>query len=275
MEVAISLWQAKGAARNSAVDPRHEPRQPAVGRSPDPWRTAQARYRRGSNLGRQIHGKAQGAPIPRVEDIPSQPRRWDRLNGSLRRSDTLVSTALRLAHSMPRPPSNLMAGSDGTPERRMDGPTTHRSLRLGMDAEVHRPRSRFCLWRNFHPAASRYGHSRPANRAPIAMAEWPYGTADRLDPAGMSRPCRRLWRAAPAPSAPFLHVLLQWRADTFISEQGCAAAAGYSSRWAHSPDTNSQRITSSLCSDLISDKDRGRRLVHEAFWLPVTHPDRM
>ena len=109
-----------------------------------------------------------------------------RLKGSLRRSDTLVSTALWLAHSMPRPPSNLMAGGDGTPERRMNGPTTHRGMRLGMDAEVHRPRSRFCLWRNFHPPGSCHGHSRPANCAPIAMAEWPYGTADRLDPAGMS-----------------------------------------------------------------------------------------
>ena len=32
--------------------------------------------------------------------VPSQPRRWDRLNGSLRRSDTLVSAALRIAHSI-------------------------------------------------------------------------------------------------------------------------------------------------------------------------------
>src|SRR3984893_8362276 len=31
-----------------------------------------------------------------------------------------------------------------------------------------------------------HGHSRPANRAPLAMAEWTYGTADWLDPAGMS-----------------------------------------------------------------------------------------
>jgi hypothetical protein len=75
---------------------------------------------------------------------------------------------------------------DGTPERRMDGPTTHGSVRLGMDAEVHRPRSRFCLWQDFHPAASCHGHSRPANCTPVAMAEWPYGTADSLDPAGMS-----------------------------------------------------------------------------------------
>src|SRR5664279_3118905 len=53
----------------------------------------------------------------------------------------------------------------------MDGPATHRSLRLGIDAELHRPRSRLCLWRSFYQAASRHGHSGPANRATLAMAE--------------------------------------------------------------------------------------------------------
>jgi len=48
------------------------------------------------------------------------------------------------------------------------------------------------------------------------------------------------------------------RTDTFISEQRCAATAGCSSRRAHSPDTNFRRITPSLCSDLISDKDRSQ-----------------
>jgi hypothetical protein len=38
MEVATSRWQTEGAARNSPTDPRHEPGQPAVGRSTD-WRT--------------------------------------------------------------------------------------------------------------------------------------------------------------------------------------------------------------------------------------------
>jgi signal transduction histidine kinase len=62
------------------------------------------------------------------EDVPSQPRRWARLNGSLRRSDTLVSAALWLADSMARPAPDLMARRNGTPERRMDGTATHRSL---------------------------------------------------------------------------------------------------------------------------------------------------
>jgi hypothetical protein len=184
MEVARSQRQTEGGARNPAVSPRHEPRQPAVGRSPDPWRTPQARRRNWPDLGRQVHGKVQETPIARVEDVPPQSCRWDRLDGPLCRSDTLVSAVLRLAHSMPRPPPNLMAGGDGTPERRMDGPTTYRSLWLGMDAEVNRPRSRFCLWRNFHRRLRAMGiRDRPAA---IAMAEWPYGTVDWLDLAGMS-----------------------------------------------------------------------------------------
>src|ERR1700732_2965118 len=98
MEVAISRRQAKAAARNSPIDPGNESRQSAVGCSPDPRRAPQARHRRWPDLGRQIHGKAKETPIARVEDVPSQPRRWARLNGSLRRSDTLVSAALWLSY---------------------------------------------------------------------------------------------------------------------------------------------------------------------------------
>jgi hypothetical protein len=44
MEVPFSRRQTKSAGRNSPIDPRHEPRQPALGRSSDPWRTPQARH---------------------------------------------------------------------------------------------------------------------------------------------------------------------------------------------------------------------------------------
>ena len=62
MEVAMSRRQTKSAAWNSPADSRHEPGQPVVGRSPDPWRTPQTRYRRWSNLGREVYGKAQETP---------------------------------------------------------------------------------------------------------------------------------------------------------------------------------------------------------------------
>jgi len=43
MEVEMSRRQTKGAVRNSPTDPRHEPRQPTLGCSPDSRRTPQAR----------------------------------------------------------------------------------------------------------------------------------------------------------------------------------------------------------------------------------------
>src|ERR1019366_2849459 len=152
----------------------------------------------------------------------------------------------------------------------MDGPATHRSLRLGIDAELHRPRARLCLWRSFYPAASRHGHSGPANRATLAMAERTYGTADRLDPAGMSRPCRRLRRAASASPPHFLYGLLQRRENTPFPEQRCASPTGCSGHRAHSSDSNSRRVTPSIYSDLISDMDNGN--IH---LLPQGTPDVM
>jgi hypothetical protein len=59
LEVALSRRQTESAARHSSIDPEYEPRQPALGRSPDPWRTPQARHRCRSNLGRQVYGKTQ------------------------------------------------------------------------------------------------------------------------------------------------------------------------------------------------------------------------
>jgi (2Fe-2S) ferredoxin len=72
MEVALSRRQTKSAARNPPVDPRHEPCQPTLGCSPDPWRTPQARHQCGSNLGRQIYGRSTGTPIARMEDVPAR-----------------------------------------------------------------------------------------------------------------------------------------------------------------------------------------------------------
>src|ERR1700731_1701575 len=90
------------------------------------------------------------------------------------------------------------------------------------------------------------------------MAEWTCGTADWLPSAGKPCPCRCIWGAAPAPHAPFLSGILQWREDTPLAEQRCAGTAGCSGRWAHSREPNSRRITPSVCSDLIYDRDTWR-----------------
>src|ERR1700752_1532737 len=73
----------------------------------------------------------------------------------------------------------------------------------------------------------------------------------------MPRPCGRLQRAASAPTYACLYGLLQLCENPSISEQGCADAAGYSNRWAHLCEPNSRRITSSVRSDLIYDRDSG------------------
>ena len=64
-------------------------------------------------------------------------------------------------------------------------------------------------------------------------------------------------RAVPAPTSACLYGLLQLCENPSISEQGCANAAGYSGRWAILCEPNSRRITSSVRSDLIYDRDRG------------------
>src|SRR6202043_1441193 len=53
-----------------------------------------------------------------------------------------------------------------------------------------------------------------------------------------------------------LYGILQWRENTPFAEQGCAGTTGCSGHRAHSSDTNSRRITPSVCSDLISDRDK-------------------
>src|SRR5262249_15718164 len=112
----------------------------------------------------------------------------------------------------------------------------------------------------FQPAASRHRQSGPANCATLPMHEWACGTADWLAPAGVALPRDRVWRAAPAPRAPFVHGLLQQSEDTPIPEQGCPRIAGGSGRWRYPRGPNPRRITSSLCSDLIYDRDKGRQV---------------
>src|ERR1700722_605141 len=159
MEVAMSGRQTKGRARNSPTDPRNEPRQSALGRSRDPWRTSPTRHRRWPDLGRQIHGKAQRAAISRLEDVSGQPCRWNRIDRSVCRSDDLIPAAVCLVDSTTRPTPNLVVGSDSPPDGRMDRPATYRGLRLGPPTEVYRPRPRLRLRRVFQTAASRHGHS--------------------------------------------------------------------------------------------------------------------
>ena len=115
------------------------------------------------------------------EDVPSQPRRWARLNGSLRRSDTLVSAALWLADSMARPAPDLMARRNGTPAPN----GWHGNSPKPLESKLHRPAIVTGSMAKFSPGgfvpwAFVTGQPRPARHGRMD-----YGTADWLDPAGM------------------------------------------------------------------------------------------
>src|SRR3981189_2228918 len=71
--------------------------------------------------------------------------------------------------------------------------STPRGLRLATGAAIYRSRSGLCLWRCLYPSRSRDGHSGPADRTTIAMAERTCGEAHRFDPS---------W-AVGAPTAPY------------------------------------------------------------------------
>ena len=99
-----SFWRWKSSRRAgrpsvppeiSATDPGDEPGQSALGRSPHPWRAPQARHRRRPDLSRQVHGAAKTTSLARLENVPPQPYRRDRLNRPLRGSDDLIQVIVR------------------------------------------------------------------------------------------------------------------------------------------------------------------------------------
>jgi hypothetical protein len=65
LAIKASRWPAEDATRDPAAHSRYEHREPAMGRTADPWRTSQARHRCRANDGCQIHGKASD-PHPRA-----------------------------------------------------------------------------------------------------------------------------------------------------------------------------------------------------------------
>ena len=94
------LWKERSGTTISRAR-QFEPCQSALGRSPHPWRTPQARHRRRPDLSRQVHGAAKTTSLARLENVPPQPCRRDRLNRPLRGSDDLIQVIVR----PPNPPT--------------------------------------------------------------------------------------------------------------------------------------------------------------------------
>src|ERR1700726_4001599 len=78
LEIESAGWQATGSVGDTQAYPRDEHCQSAVGSASDPWRVAQARRRYRTDERGQVHGQATRPAVPRLEDIPPQPRGWGR-----------------------------------------------------------------------------------------------------------------------------------------------------------------------------------------------------
>jgi hypothetical protein len=181
VEVPVRPWQAEGTERNPTADPRDESRQSSLGCSPHSWRTSQARHRRGSDFGRQVHGEAQATSVARLENVPLEPCQWDRLDRPVRCSNHLISPAVWVVNSPTRQKAYSLARHHSAPNCRMGRPPSYRGLRLGISAKLPHSRPRPRLWRCIYSADSRDGHSRQTNSAAIALAERTRRTTDRLD----------------------------------------------------------------------------------------------
>src|SRR5712671_4838389 len=67
---------------------------PFVGSATDPWRAPQARHRNRTDQRGQVYGQETRPAISRLADVPSQSCRRHRRDGSVRRADKAVSTAM-------------------------------------------------------------------------------------------------------------------------------------------------------------------------------------
>jgi len=74
--------------------------------------------------------------IPRLEDVPSQSCRRHRRDGSVRRTDNLISSALRLADHGAWSTADFMVWRHSASDRRLDRKSDHGSLRLGTSSPL-------------------------------------------------------------------------------------------------------------------------------------------
>src|ERR1700731_1226711 len=131
MEIESAGGQGNGSVGDPQAYPRDEHCQSAVGSAADPWRTHQARRRYRTDQRGQVHGQATRPAVPRLEDIPPQPRRWDRCDRYVRRADNLVSPALWIADHRAWPTADSMVWRYIVSDCRMDRKSGHGSTRVG------------------------------------------------------------------------------------------------------------------------------------------------
>ena len=138
---------------------RDERREPALGSTADPRRTAQAWHRCRTDYGGKVHGEEKAATVAGLEDLSAQSCRRHCVDGFVRSPDDLVSAVVWISDLAAFPPPASVVGCDRAPERPLDCPSTDRSLRLATDATIYRSRSGLRLRRCRHPAASSNGYT--------------------------------------------------------------------------------------------------------------------
>src|SRR5882724_6556305 len=136
LEVAARWWPTSRTAGDTQAYPRDEHCQSAVGSAADPWRTPQARHRYRTDQRGQVHGQAKRPAIPRLEDVPSQSCRRHRRDGSVRRTDNLIWSALRLVDCGAWSTADFMVWRHSASDRRLDRKSDHGSLRLGTSSPL-------------------------------------------------------------------------------------------------------------------------------------------
>ena len=132
---------------------------------------------------------------PELEHVPAQPCAADCGDGFVRGADHRLCSALCSG--------DCSAGSARACLDQCDGhPTAEWIAQQITEAFPWNEAPRYLirdrdgdLWRRRHAPATRHGHSGPADRARVAMAERLRGATDRHDPAGMRRPPDRVGEA--------------------------------------------------------------------------------
>src|SRR5436190_2315659 len=84
----------KETGRHSPAHSRHERREPALGSTADPRRTAQAWHRCRADHRGKIHGEEKAAAVAGLEDLPAQSCRGHCVDGFVRSPDDLVPTVV-------------------------------------------------------------------------------------------------------------------------------------------------------------------------------------
>src|SRR6516225_4450807 len=124
LEITTAWWPAKDTGGHSPAHSRHERREPALGSTADPRRTAQAWHRCRADHRGKIYGEEKAATVARLEKLSAQSCGRYRINGFIRTADDLVSTVVRISNHAAFPPRAFVAGCDRAPERPLDCPST-------------------------------------------------------------------------------------------------------------------------------------------------------